>query len=158
MSKSHKNKTAVAAADVATYILEKHGSMTAMKLQKLVYYCQAWNLVREEQLLFDDPIEAWADGPVVRSLYERHRGRFVVNAEDFSGDTSKLSDADKKTIDKVINRYGKYSAGQLSDLTHEEQPWIEARAGLEPLERGNQIIDPTVMQEFYTALAHQRRS
>ena len=33
------------AHDVAAYILKKLGPMTAMKLQKLVYYCQAWSLV-----------------------------------------------------------------------------------------------------------------
>ena len=35
------------ALDVAKYILKEHGEMTAMKLQKLVYYCQAWSLVWE---------------------------------------------------------------------------------------------------------------
>ncbi len=33
------------AKDVAQYILEKQGEMTSIKLQKLVYYTQAWSLV-----------------------------------------------------------------------------------------------------------------
>lgn len=31
--------------DVATYILQKRGDMSCMKLQKLCYYAQAWSLV-----------------------------------------------------------------------------------------------------------------
>jgi uncharacterized phage-associated protein len=51
--------------DVAQYILRKQGGMTTMKLQKLVYYAQAWSLVWDEEPLFDQPIEAWSNGPGV---------------------------------------------------------------------------------------------
>ena len=40
--------------DVASAILNRLGEMTAMKLQKLVYYSQAWHLVWEEKPLFVD--------------------------------------------------------------------------------------------------------
>jgi uncharacterized phage-associated protein len=43
-----------------------------MKLQKLVYYAQAWALVWDDEPIFDEEIEAWANGPVVRGLYEAH--------------------------------------------------------------------------------------
>lgn len=59
------------ANDVAQYVLEQSGKMTTIKLQKLVYYCQAWSLVWTESPLFDDRIEAWANGPVVPSLYRQ---------------------------------------------------------------------------------------
>lgn len=65
--------------DVADYILGSCGPMSAMKLQKLVYYAQAWSLVWDEQPLFPDDFEAWANGPVVRSLYDLHRGQFRVS-------------------------------------------------------------------------------
>lgn len=82
--------------DVAKYILEKQGEMTAMKLQKLVYYSQAWHAVWEEKLLFKNQIEAWINGPVAPSLYELHRGSFLVNATDIpSGLSSSLSDTEK---------------------------------------------------------------
>jgi uncharacterized phage-associated protein len=60
--------------DVAQYILEQQGQMTTWKLQKLVYYAQAWSLVWDERPLFDDRIEAWANGPVIRSLTMSTRG------------------------------------------------------------------------------------
>ena len=56
--------------DVAKYILEKQGSMTTMKLQKLVYYSQAWSIVWDEKPIFAERIEAWASGPVVRELWK----------------------------------------------------------------------------------------
>ena len=49
--------------DIAAYILCKQGAMTAMKLQKLVYYSQAWSLVWDDKPLFRERIEAWANGP-----------------------------------------------------------------------------------------------
>lgn len=40
-----------------------------MKLQKLVYYAHAWWLAYRGEPLFDDDVEAWPWGPVVRSIY-----------------------------------------------------------------------------------------
>ena len=38
--------------DVAAYILKKKKALTSMKLQKLVFYAQAWSLVWDEKPLF----------------------------------------------------------------------------------------------------------
>ena len=40
-----------------------------MKLQKLLYYSQAWWLAGMDSDLFSDDIEAWPWGPVVRDIY-----------------------------------------------------------------------------------------
>lgn len=104
------------ANDVAKYILEKHGPLTAMKLQKLLYYCQAWHLVRRDGPLFGDEIQAWAAGPVVRSLFADHRGKYVVGCDDIRGDSGKVGTDERATIDKVVAHYGGLSAAQLSDL------------------------------------------
>lgn len=71
------------AFDVAKYILEKKEDISEVKLQKLVYYCQAWSLVWDENELFHEDFEAWANGLVVRELYNAHRGLFKVNADNF---------------------------------------------------------------------------
>lgn len=139
------------AHDVAAYILEQRGEMSSMKLQKLVYYSQAWHLVWDEEQLFPDRIEAWANGPVVRSLYDEHRGRFKVKSWP-NGDASKLSDAQKESIDAVLGFYGPESAHFLSELTHSETPWREAREGLQPGARSARPISPAAMSEFYGSL------
>jgi len=45
------------------------------------------------------------------------------------------------------------SSQQLSDLTHQEDPWRSARKGLAPGERGNSTITKAAMAEFYSSLA-----
>ena len=116
-------------SDVATYI-ERIGDMRAMKLQKLVYYSQAWSLVWDERPLFDDRIEAWANGPFCPELYARHKGAFIVSASTFQGAPSQLDDRARETVDAVLRFYGDKSAHWLSDLTHSEKPWRDAREGI----------------------------
>lgn len=141
----------VSCHDVAAYILDKCGEMTAMKLQKLLYYSQAWSLVWDEEPLFRERIEAWANGPVVPDVYECHRGQFKVSKWP-KGDPSRLSKSQKATIDAVLKHYGSKPAQWLSDLTHLERPWRQAREGVEPGARGNTEITHAMMAEYYGGL------
>jgi uncharacterized phage-associated protein len=138
--------------DVAAYVLARAGQMSTMKLQKLVYYCQAWHLVWDEQPLFPERIEAWANGPVVRALFDRHRGRFSVDAWP-SGDPSRLTPAERETIDIVISDCAGLSGRQLGHLAHSERPWREARVGLGPTDRSSNEITPEALQDYYSGVA-----
>lgn len=117
--------------DVASYILDQRGPMTAMKLQKLTYYSQAWSLVFDERPLFNEPIEAWANGPVVPALYSFHRGSYSVSSWE-QGSPSNLDQDARETIEVVMGAYSNLSSLELSNLTHSERPWMEARESLEP--------------------------
>lgn len=139
------------AHDVAAYILKKLGRMTAMKLQKLVYYSQAWSLVWDEKPLFKNRIEAWVNGPVVPHLYAVHRGMFDLK-EWPKGDPGNLNAVQRETIDAVLGFYGDKSSQWLSDLTHSESPWRDARRGLAPMERGGNEITHAAMAEYYGSL------
>jgi len=89
--------------DVAKYITEQTGEVSAMKLQKLMYYAQAWNLVWEEEALFPNDFQAWANGPVLPTLYARHRGMFKVDASLFSeANSGNLTEAERSNVDKVL--------------------------------------------------------
>ncbi len=139
------------AHDIANYILKKLGRMTAMKLQKLVYYSQAWSLVWDEKPLFRERIEAWVNGPVVPNLYRVHRGQFDV--KDWPhGDPDNLSGLQRETVDIVLDFYGDKSSQWLSDLTHSEQPWRDARQGLAPTDRGGNEITHASMHEYYSSI------
>lgn len=139
--------------DVAEYILEQAGPMSTWKLQKLVYYSQAWSLVWDNERLFDDEIQAWANGPVVPALYKAHRGRFQIGAHQLGrGDSSHLRDYERETINAVIHFYGDKSAQWLRDLTHAEAPWIAAREGLAPGDRGKRAVSTDLMGEYYGSL------
>jgi uncharacterized phage-associated protein len=140
--------------DVAAYILEKQpkrSPITAWKLQKLVYYCQAWSLVWDEKPLFKEKILAWANGPVVKELYSQHKGLFYVKKIS-RGQIDHLSANQKDTIDHVLKAYGDKTAQWLSDLTHMESPWIVARQGLKVGERGNVEITLAAMHEYYSSV------
>jgi uncharacterized phage-associated protein len=128
--------------------------MTAMKLQKLVYYSQAWSLVWDEKPLFADRIEAWANGPVVPTLYRKHKGLFTIERKWASGgDAAKLSPTNKETVDVVLGYYGDKTLQWLSDLTHQEDPWKNARRGLAPGERGDCEITHAAMAEYYASIS-----
>lgn len=145
--------------DVAAYILEKQPKkcpITTWKLQKLVYYCQAWSLVWDEKPLFKEKILAWANGPVVQELYQCYRGLFKIE-KSLKGSSEKLSEEQKDTIDHVLKAYGDKTAQWLSDLTHMENPWVEARKGLEPGERGGSEIELSTMHEYYSGIDSSHR-
>ena len=137
--------------DVAAYILAKTKPMTSMKLQKLVYYAHAWHLVWEERKLFGERIEAWANGPVIRELYDVHRGKFSVGAWP-AGKPDALDVGEKTTVDAVIRFYGAKTAHELSQLSHREEPWKRARAGVPEGARCNNEITDADMFEYYDGL------
>jgi uncharacterized phage-associated protein len=137
--------------DVAAYILSKLKPITAMKLQKLIYYSQAWSLVWDEKPLFPERIEAWANGPVIPDLYAIHRGEFQLSQLP-NGNLAQLAPVEIETIDRVLEFYSDKSSQWLSDLTHKEDPWLNARQGLIPGERGNNEITHAAMAEYYGSL------
>lgn len=140
------------ASDVAEFILQKLGSMPAMKLQKLVYYSQAWHLVWSDAPLFDNRIEAWANGPVVPQLYQKHKGKFTVEPGSIGGNPAALTPDEADSVEKVLSFYGSKTSQWLSDLTHREAPWIDAREDLAPGERGDEVITHAAMAEYYGSL------
>lgn len=132
--------------DVAQYILEKNGPMTSMKLQKLVYYSQAWATVWDDDVLFDEQVQAWDNGPVVRELWEANKGKFKISSVE-GGNSGSVNDEQRETIERVLDFYGAKNAQWLSDLTHMEDPWKNAFALGQ-----NTEITPQAMSEYYSTI------
>jgi len=137
--------------DVASYVLKKKGPLTSWKLQKLVYYSQAWSLVWDDAIMFPEKIEAWSNGPVVRRLFDIHRGQYIVSRIP-DGHPKNLTPTEKETIDSVIEYYGDKSSQYLSDLTHMEDPWRLAREGIPDDSRSDQEITLESIAEYYGSL------
>lgn len=137
--------------DVAAYILSKVGTITTMKLHKLVYYSQAWSLVWDDEPLFSEKIEAWSNGPVIRELFAYHRGNYSIS-KVLVGNSEILTENQKQTIDAVIDYYANKPPQWLITLTHMEEPWKKARIGLSPTERGHNEITLESMAEYYSSL------
>jgi uncharacterized phage-associated protein len=139
----------VHAVDVTAYILDKvGGSIEQLKLQKLLYYCQALSLVRYGVPLFEEPIEAWVNGPVVRDIWRRHSYEYEITSEP-SGDRTALDADGQRVVNSVLASYGQFAGWELVRFVHKDSPWIQARQGLEPKEIASRQIDTNAMYEFY---------
>ena len=143
----------ISALDVAQYFLdaidaEVGDNLSNLKLQKLVYYAQGFHLAMHGTPLFHDPIEAWAHGPAVPTLYRRFEGHgsgALPRAD--RGDYSDFDGPTRDLLDEVLQVYGQFSAWKLRDMTHEEPPWR-----LTPL---NGVIAHELMaSDFRTLLIH----
>ena len=122
--------------------------VTNLKLQKLLYYAQGWHLAFTESPLFDERIEAWPHGPVVPPVYgsfKQYQWNVIV------GDVAEpvLPDGVKKHLDEVMEVYGVHGAYYLERLTHQERPWIDARAGLADTDPSNAVIPIDAMKKFF---------
>lgn len=139
--------------DVAKYVLQQLGPLTTIKLQKEVYYCQAWSLAWDGKPLFEEDFQAWANGPVCPELFQKHQGKFVVDESLFEDipDYPFLSD-EIETMTEVLKYYGDKESHWLSELTHKEAPWREARAGVPMGEPSKNIITKESMQLYYGGL------
>ncbi len=140
--------------DSAKYILTKQGSMSTMKLQKLCYYAQAWSLVWDDAELFPEDFQAWANGPVCPELFDQHKGKYKVSADEISDllCSSCLSENQVATVDSVLESYAPHDAQWLSTLTHMELPWKDARKGVAPGDPCTNIITKESMAMYYGSL------
>ena len=151
-------------------------SVSPLKLQKILYYQQAWHMVffgRENQLFSEAP-EAWVNGPVYPGIYRQYRNcvpnmcdhlkekDFGVQPSDVLATLEKIAaslELSKKELDlfeSVMRLYGSKTQNQLILVTHSEQPWCEAREGLLPYQASNRTISLDTMYAYYKA-RHDRR-
>jgi len=127
---------------------EAGDTITHLKLQKLLYYAQAWHLANTGEPLFDEEIQAWTHGPVVPSVWRAYREKRWEPLEL----VDRLPDLNKYTqnyLDRVFQVYGGFTAKRLELMTHNEDPWKEARGDL-PLEASCQnVISHDTMRRYY---------
>ncbi|HXA50670.1 MAG TPA: type II toxin-antitoxin system antitoxin SocA domain-containing protein [Candidatus Acidoferrum sp.] len=143
------------ASTISDYLIafsHEHGDpLSNLKLQKLLYYAQAWHLAIFDQPLFGEPIEAWVHGPVVVAEYHRFKGWAWQPIQD-DPKLPKLDEAVEQHLNEVMEVYGGMTAYQLEQLTHSEAPWVTARNGIPEDEPSNAVISNELMKEFYRAL------
>ena len=143
--------------DVVKYFIKKakqnSKELTNKKLQKLLYYAQAWNYTLRGSKIFNDEIEAWIHGPAIPKIYDEFmkygRENFVDHYSYDELSISKLDEVEIQLLDGVWAIYGKYTGEDLEILTHEEDPWQKAREGSEPYESSNNIISLESMKKYY---------
>lgn len=144
------------ASKVADYILrfchERGELITNLKLQKIMYYAQAWFLALKDCDLFPEEMQAWVHGPVEPGQYSRFRGYQWNPIADHPPDPD-LPKVITDHLDEVMAVYGVETAYALERMTHEEMPWQSARAGLASDQPSRAIVRKEHMKQFYRQMA-----
>jgi uncharacterized phage-associated protein len=128
-------------------------SITHLKLQKLLFYAQAWALVLLEKPLFDEDFQAWQHGPVLRSVYDRFAGSgYQALPTPSRRDQSAFEPEVEELLEDILSLYGEHSAKVLEDQTHREDPWVNARGGRPANAPCRTVISQESMRTFYGAM------
>lgn len=141
-------------------------SISPLKLQKLLFYTQAWYMVYfEGDTLFSEVPQAWVNGPVYKDVYTHYQHNEKIGVYDtipFDGELDELpvkmkqiseelnlSEKDSRFIEKIVETYGVFDHNKLVYMTHCEDPWVDARGGFLPFEKCDNNIPLDVIKEYY---------
>ena len=143
----------LSAHDVVRELRERLPEAGDVKLHKLAYYCQGWHLAWTGQAMFSEPVEAWANGPVVADLWhdeKRRRLRPPAQPPD---------DGQFAVIDYVVGRYGRYTGRELVRKTHLEDPWRDVSESEDSFAAANPEITHESLRAWFSQddeyLAHR---
>lgn len=142
------------------YLFEQVHEITPLALQKMLYFIQGIYMVTFGVPLYPEECQAWVHGPVYGKVYDLFKdfkynpiedNRFVL----FEGQTKKLTDDEKRVIDLVIESFGMYSGKILEKITHNEEPWINARQGYDVNECSTKVIEKSDMKEYFEMVSEK---
>ena len=143
---------------LSNYILKHYGPMSHLKLQKLLFYCDAYHLAYFNQELVEDKFEAWVHGPVSRKVYDQLKGQAVLYTDvaysgmpgvDVDGEYDKLMSTQKELITNILDQLSQWSGLELEMATHKEMPWQFARQGYSEAEKCHVEIDKELTAKYY---------
>ena len=140
---------------IADYLVaecwERGELLTNLKLQKLLYYADAWHLALRDKPLIAENFKAWIHGPVLTSQYHRFKD---YKWSPITHEIAKpnLDDGITKFLDEIVDVFGCETAVSLELMTHREKPWLEARGNLPPTESSTAVISKDTMKQFYRAM------
>ncbi|NJK69536.1 MAG: DUF4065 domain-containing protein [Microcoleus sp. SU_5_3] len=130
------------ANDVGSY-LSNH------KLQKLLYYAQAWYLAFEGIPLFDEDFEAWVHGPTIPALFYEYKEQFGFKPILKEVEKPEFPQEFQEFLDELCDEYFFCDAYELELMVRREDPWINARGGLPKDEPSHAIISKELMRNYY---------
>ena len=141
----------ISVMDVAKWFLGIQ-PLTHKKLQKLCYYAQAWHLALLNRSLFTETIQAWIHGPVIPALYAAYADYGWELIPQHKGERPGFPADTLEILETVWNTYKDFDGDQLEALTHDEEPWQNARKGLAFDQPGHKEISLEDMRAFYKQL------
>ncbi len=144
--------------DIAEYFIKLANStgsfISNLKLQKLVYYAQAWHLALKNEPLFSEDFEAWVHGPVIPELYEKYQefGWHPIEQEV----EPDLPTEVREFLDEVSLEYFACDTYELEQMIHIEDPWRIARGNLPPDTASNSVIKKEWIKEYFTKRVEEK--
>lgn len=155
--------------DIAKYtilrLIQNGNTICPLKLQKLLYYMQAWHMVYfgRENTLFTEIPEAWVNGPVYRDVYNTYKHIGIYDQIDLKDIKVKdsyeeivriqqklnLTKDQNEFINAILLYYGTYDHDKLVFLTHSESPWCEARRNLPLWQPSEEKLSLDTMYNYY---------
>ena len=140
--------------DIVASIFEKLEEVTPLMLQKLLYFSQGVYSALYGKPIFEEDCRAWVHGPVYPEIYELFRD-FKYNPIDdarfalLEGTEDALTDDEKRVIDLVVNTFGMYGGKVLEKITHNEDPWMEARKGYGDSIPSSELLPKERIMKYY---------
>lgn len=140
------------------YILKHYGPMSHLKLQKLLFYCDAYCLAYFDQELVTDKFEAWVHGPVSRKVYNSLKDKSILysdlaysekEGEDVDAEFEKLTQDQQDLISSILQDLSTWTGMELEAATHREEPWLEARKGYSEADKCSVLISKETTRRFY---------
>ncbi len=123
-------------------------AMTHLKVQKLLYFADAYHMANFNKSIFEEQFEAWAHGPVVTEVWRQFKS-YQWDAIKLQP-PAKIRDAELLNyLETVYEKFGKLGAKRLEEITHEHAPWKDARGNLPPEAKCNAIISKIAIMDFY---------
>lgn len=125
--------------DAAAYVVRKYYEITGeklveTKLHKLLYFTQRESLAITGEPAFEGDFEGWKYGPVSREVRNNfYNGEIVVP-------TNEISENLQYIVNNVILEYGSLAAWKLSELSHRDVSWKNARRGLAEDDVGHVLL------------------
>ena len=114
----------------------------------MLYLAQGYSYAFYDRPLFKDEIEGWVHGPVVRSVYNIFK-EYQYNSIDTNFQIENIDKEAEDVLNYIINKFSKYDAKYLEKLSHEQEPWIESRTGLDPDERSDKTISKESISNYF---------
>ena len=147
--------TALAVADKLIRLSrENEIPVTPMQVQKLAYFCHAWHLALGYGPMFQDAVESWQYGPVIRTVYHalKHYGGDPIR-EPLQPEEAQFAATEAKVINAVWEQYGEIDGLALSRLTHAiGSPWHQVYSRGEQ----TQIIPNHLIRDYYAGFIRLR--
>jgi uncharacterized phage-associated protein len=151
--KMPSNLTAV---DLAKWLInhadrEAGEVVTHLKLQKLLYFAQAYYLANYNKALFQEDFQAWTHGPVIPEVWHKFKKHGFDSLPEQTRAPAIKDNKIAGYMAAVLDRYGSIGAKRLEKITHEHAPWKDARGDLPEEASCSNIISKKTMRDFYAA-------